>query len=85
MIAEKTREESKRLLANLLDIHWPDIKQAYLNADGALKVGLSLDLTEVSSRVILEVTINFVADRVKETLKVQIDELQEKLFQHGGN
>lgn len=78
----KVIEKAETMIHKLLFDHVDDIKKAYLKSGSELSIALSLKIepTKDPGIVALDVGINFVESRIKDSGKVLINELQDELF-----
>ena len=80
-IGEKTISSASRLLDALLKKHATEIDSAYLKTDDSFKVDLSVKFKPAEGgNIELEVGINFIKERCKDSVKGQINENIDDLF-----
>lgn len=81
MIGDKTKKEAEAMLVTLFSDHWGKIKEAYLKSkENALKVSLGVSMEEQNGFVLLKTDIGFVAEKIKDSLELKINEAQVELF-----
>jgi len=76
-------DKAKAELSGLLDNYAVQICKAYVQNDDELTVSLSLKFSpgDAANSIELEVKINFVESKVKDSVKVLVNEKQIGLFQ----
>lgn len=83
MIGEKTISKIKAMTADQIDTYAGKVNQAFLKSDdGKLKVTLSIDLsvsTVKAGGIDCDVSIGFVADRIKDKISETIVENQVEM------
>lgn len=83
MIREKTIQKMKAMTADQIDTYADKINQAFVKSDdGKLKVTISIDLavsTVAAAGIDCDVSIGFVADRIKDKISETIVENQQEL------
>ena len=80
-IGVKTLSKATDLIGGLLKSHRREIDDAYLKADDALSISLSLKIApDDNGGFALDAGMNFVADRVKDTAKGYVSEHQMLLW-----
>ena len=82
-IGSKIKREIEGMIDTLLTKNLEKINQAYLEADDSLSISFPVKLNpgKPGTGVEVEVTINFVESRVKETMKTTVNEKQIDMFQ----
>jgi hypothetical protein len=82
VIGTMVLKQTKRLIGVLIDRYQADINASFLKADGTLPVSIkTVYKTSIGDRGIeVEVSINFTADRIKDSIKGTILEGQQGLF-----
>lgn len=79
MIGEKARDAAKNLLAQAIDEHWPEIKEAYIKAASRMRVGVGIIFEPDKYGERIEVRISLVTSRLKDSYDAVVNELQECL------
>lgn len=83
MIREKTIQKMKAMAADQIDTYADKINQAFIKSDdGKLKVSISIDLAMSGIKpggIDCDVSIGFVADRIKDKISETIVENQVEL------
>ena len=82
-IGNKTIEGASELVSGLLRTYRTELDKAYMKAEGALSVSISLTFkpAETLTGTDIEAKIKFVTDQVKDSAGRVVDERQEELFQ----
>ncbi len=81
-ISLKVTQTAGEMITNLLEAYQDKLNKAYLKSDGALTVDLKAKFKPGENDSIeVEVGINFVTDRIKNTFSRLVNENQEGLFE----
>lgn len=81
-ISLKAVQTAGEMITNLLEAYQDKLNKAYLKSDGALTVDLKGKFKPGENDSIeVEVSINFVTDRIKNTFSRLVNENQEGLFE----
>lgn len=81
-ISLKVTQTAGEMITNLLEAYQDKLNKAYLKSDGALTVDLKGKFKPGENDSIeVEVSINFVTDRIKNTFSRLVNENQEGLFE----
>ena len=81
-ISLKVTQTAGEMLTDLLEAYQDKLNKAFLKSDGALTVDLKAKFKPGESEGIeVEVGINFVTDRIKNTFSRLVNENQEGLFE----
>jgi hypothetical protein len=81
MIGNKTIDEIKRSLGELLEIHKGEIDAAYIKAEEGLSVTFGVKISPLAPGVhMVKTTISFVTARVRDEIGCKVNEDQEVLF-----
>lgn len=81
-ISLKVTQTAGEMITNLLEAYQDKLNKAFLKSDGALTVDLKAKFKPGESEGIeVEVSINFVTDRIKNTFSRLVNENQEGLFE----
>jgi hypothetical protein len=81
MIGNKTIDEIKRSLGELLDIHKGEIDGAYIKAEEGLSVTFGVKISPIAPGVhMVKTGISFVTARVRDEIGCKVNEDQEVLF-----
>lgn len=81
-ISLKVTQTAGEMITNLLEAYQDKLNKAFLKSDGALTVDLKAKFKPGESEGIeVEVGINFVTDRIKNTFSRLVNENQEGLFE----
>jgi len=83
MIGPKIIGEAKEMLGKLLDDNLDLIDRAYVGSDGGLTIALSVKIEpgKKTGFQILDVGINFVVHRAKNSMAKEVSEAQGHLFE----
>lgn len=80
MVGEKILAEAAKQCTGMLKNYRREIDEAYLKVDGALSVGLKVNLSPNGSGVNVETEISFVLEKVKDkSYRRTVTEAQEEL------
>ena len=80
-IGPRTIQKTIKMLNQQLFDYKKEMEEAYCKSDNALDVALKVKYTPCGSGVKIETSINFVADRVKDSMRATCDEQQLELFE----
>ena len=81
-ISLKVTQTAGEMITNLLEAYQDKLNKAFLKSDGALTVDLKAKFKPGENDSIeVEVGINFVTDRIKNTFSRLVNENQEGLFE----
>lgn len=82
-IGPEVIKKASRMALKLLEHHRLDIEKAYLASEDPLSIPLTLKLKEARGGGLkMEMTINFVPERIKTTIEEVVDEKQLALFEY---
>ena len=81
-ISLKAVQTAGEMITNLLEAYQDKLNKAYLKSDGTLTVDLKAKFKpRENDSIEVEVGINFVTDRIKNTFSRLVNENQEGLFE----
>lgn len=82
IIGPMVLEQTKRLIGALIDRYQADINTSFLKAEGSLPVSIKATYKPSTGDrgIEVEVSINFTADKIKDSIKGTILEGQQELF-----
>ncbi len=78
-IGLKTIDACVFVISELLRSHQTELNDAYLRADNSLKISLALKISPDADGHIVEGSISFVAEKIKDTLEKKVYEKQLEL------
>jgi len=80
IIGRNMLEAANGLIGNLLAKHMEEIDKAYLKADDTFSVDIKLKFKPAGDEISMEAGIEFITDKVKDSIKGQMSENQMDLF-----
>ena len=82
MKVDQVLSKASGMLTKMLVEYAADIHGAYLKAEGGISIGLTVKLTPTKdpSKVVVEIVLNFVSERIKDQKQEIVDEAQNELF-----
>jgi uncharacterized protein YbjQ (UPF0145 family) len=85
MIGDKTREQIKEMVGGLVGDYMDELNDAYRKAEDSMTIAFNVKIKpNKNAGNDIDVGINFVADRVKDSISTTIDEDQMKMFSVAG-
>lgn len=81
MIGNKTIDEIKKSLGELLDIHKGEVDAAYIKAEGGISLTFRVKISPIAPGVhMVKTGISFVTARVRDEIGCKVNEDQDPLF-----
>lgn len=84
MIGQPTKHKIMEMVGVLISDHLDQINDAYMKAEDGLTVSFSVKVRPGNNANELDVGINFVESRCKDSIKDAVDEHQLMMFEGGG-
>ena len=80
IIGKEILQAANGLIGNMLSKHMLEIDKAYLKADDSFSIGIKLKFKPAGEEISMEVGIEFITDKVKDSIKGQMKEGQMDMF-----